>query len=183
MVVKTERIGEVSKGQHYRKSNKYVGNSFLSELCTMYEVYLIYRPRGYRNKLSIWQRVPIKCLLLLSIAFCISFLISRRKRYLSLFVTNRELKVRPLTQNETPYINGQYPCNFWSGYFEKWYSNWLFLVVFFKFHVHVKYVCCFKSQSIDFKIESEWNYLGVNICWWNKSVLDIFEQVGFSFTQ
>lgn len=98
MVVKTERIGEVSKGQHYRKSNKYVGNSFLSELCTMYEVYLIYRPRGYRNKLSIWQRVPIKCLLLLSIAFCISFLISRRKRYLSLFVTNRELKVRPLTQ-------------------------------------------------------------------------------------
>lgn len=25
--------------------------------------------------------------------------------------------------------------------------------------------------------------LGVNICWWNKSVLDIFEQVGFSFTQ
>lgn len=161
-----------------------MGNSFLSELCTMYEVYLIYRPRGYRNKLSIWQRVPIKCLLLLSIAFCISFLISRRKRYLSLFVTNRELKVRPLTQNETPYINGQYPCNFWSGYFEKWYSNWLFLVVFFKFHVHVKYVCCFKSQSIDFKkIESEWNYLGVNICWWNKSVLDIFEQVGFSFTQ
>lgn len=25
--------------------------------------------------------------------------------------------------------------------------------------------------------------LGVNICRWNKSLLDIFEQVGFSFTQ
>lgn len=30
-----------------------------------------------------------------------------------------------------------------------------FWVFFLKIHVHVKYVCCFKSQSIDFKIESE----------------------------
>lgn len=34
---------------------------------------------------------------------------------------------------------------------------WFF---FLKIHVHVKYVCCFKSQSIDFKIESERNYFG-----------------------
>lgn len=126
----------------------------------MYEVYLIYRPRGYRNKLSIWQRVPIKCLLLLSIAFCISFLLSRRKRYLSLFVTNRELKVRPLTQNETPY-KWTVPLQFlkwilWKMTFKLTFSGFFF----FKFHVHVKYVCCFKSQSIDFKIESERNYFG-----------------------
>lgn len=44
----------------------------------------------------------------------------------------------------------------WKMIFKLTFSGFFF----FKIHVHVKYVCCFKSQSIDFKIESERNYFG-----------------------